>query len=314
MKKTIVTGLKPSGKLHIGHYLGLLHKLNDHIRDNEAYIFIADLHSLTELRDSYSAENKNQEIFEMAVDALSLGLDPAKCVFFIQSHVCQHSELTWIFNCLTPVSFLERMTQYKDKSAKNVKNINMGLMDYPVLQAADILLYDADIVPVGVDQVQHVELSRDIARFFNNKFGKTFKEPAPKLTNIPKVMSLTNPDKKMSKSDGEKSCIFLSDEPEMIMEKIKKATADKLGLENLYRLGEIFIPNFNKANYKENNLKLKTELASAISDHFADFRKKRKEWLKKEKEIEKILAKGAEKARAVAVKKMKIVRQKVGLK
>ncbi|MDD5731366.1 MAG: tryptophan--tRNA ligase [Patescibacteria group bacterium] len=314
MKKTILTGLKPSGKLHIGHFLGLLQGLKGYIEDYDAHIFIADLHSLTELRDDYSAENKRKEIFEMTVDAICLGVDPEKCVFFTQSDISEHSELAWIFNCITPVSFLERMTQYKDKAAKNVKNINMGLMDYPVLQAADILLYDADFVPVGVDQVQHVELSRDIARFFNNKFGKTFKEPQPKLTNIPKVMSLTHPDKKMSKSDGEKSCIFLSDEPEEIMEKIKKAVADKVGLENLYKLGEIFISEFNKANYKDNNLKLKTDLATAIADHFADFRAKRKEWLKKDKEIEKILAKGAEKARAIASKKMIEVRKKVGLK
>jgi len=311
MRKTILTGIQPSGKLHIGNYLGTIAGWKDFIAEYDCYFFIADWHSLTE---NYDPKEKKQQIINLAAELLALGTDPDKCVFYRQSDILEHTELTWYLNCVTPISFLERMTQFKDKSAKQDKNINAGLFDYPVLMAADILMYDADLVPVGHDQTQHLELTKEAARFFNNRFGETFKLPEPKLTNIPKVMSLTNPDKKMSKSDGEKSCIFLSDEPEVIAEKIKKATADKLGLENLYRLGEIFISGFNKADYKDNNSKLKTELATAISDHFADFRAKRKEWLKKEDEIEKILEKGAQKTRAVAMKKMVEVRKKVGLR
>jgi len=311
MKKTILTGIQPSGKLHIGNYLGTIAGWKDFIEQYNCYFFIADWHSLTE---NYNPKEKKQQIITLAAELLALGTDPKKCVFYRQSDISEHMELTWYLNCVTPISFLERMTQFKDKATKQDKNINAGLFDYPVLMAADILMYDADLVPVGHDQTQHLELTKEVARFFNNRFGETFKSPNAKYADIPKVMSLTNPDKKMSKSDGDKSCIFLSDEPEIIIEKIKKATADELGLENLYRLGVIFIPGFYKENYKNNNLKLKTELAEAISNHFADFRKKRKEWLKKEDEIEKILEKGAEKARAVAVKKMIEVRKKVGLK
>jgi len=311
MKKTILTGIQPSGRLHIGNYLGTIAGWKDFIEQYNCYFFIADWHSLTE---DYNATEKKQQIITLAAELLALGVDPEKCVFYRQSDLLEHAELTWYFNCVTPISFLERMTQFKDKSAKQGKNINVGLFDYPVLMAADILMYDADLVPVGHDQTQHLELTKEVARFFNNRFGETFKSPNAKYADIPKVMSLTNPDKKMSKSDGDKSCIFLFDEPDVIMEKIKKATADKLGLENLYGLGEIFISGFYKANYKNNNLKLKIELATAISDHFADFRAKRKMWLAKEAEIEKILAKGAEKARKVAMKKMEIVRKRVGLK
>jgi len=311
MKKTILTGIQPSGSLHIGNYLGTIASWKDFIEEYNCYFFIADWHSLTE---NYDPKEKKQQIITLAAELLALGTDPEKCVFYRQSDLLEHAELTWYFNCVTPISFLERMTQFKDKSVKQDKNINTGLFDYPVLMAADILMYDADLVPVGHDQTQHLELAKEVARFFNNRFGETFKSPSAKYTETPRVMSLINPDKKMSKSDGEKSCIFLSDEPDVIMEKVKKATADEKGLENLYGLGEIFISGFNKADYKENNLKLKTELATAIADHFADFRAKRKEWLDKENEILKILEKGAEKARAVAVKKMEEVRKRVGLR
>lgn len=310
--KTILTGLQPTGNIHIGTYLGTLVNWKKYIEEYNCYFFIADWHAFT---SSLSVEQRNDFAKEVIVSVLALGIDPDKCTFFVQSDIREHTELAWYFNCITPVSFLERMTQYKDKSAKNVKNINMGLMDYPVLQAADILMYDADLVPVGIDQVQHIELTRDIARFFNNRYGEIFKETKPLLTEMPKVMSLIKPDEKMSKSDpNPRASIFLFDEPEVIMEKIKKATADEAGLINLYGLGEVFIPGFKKENYKDNNLKLKTELAEGIANHFADFRAKRKEWLKNEKEIEKILAKGAEKARAVAQKKMAEVRKKVGLR
>lgn len=311
MKKTILTGIQPSGKFHIGNYLGTAVNWKNYQEEYDCYYFIADWHSLTEV---YDPKEKKEQIKNAIVETLALGVDPEKCVFFQQSDISEHMELCWYFNCITPISFLERMTQYKDKTAKNVKNINMGLMDYPVLQAADILMYDADLVPVGLDQVQHIELTRDVTKFFNNRFGETFKLPEPKLTNIPKVMSLTNPDKKMSKSDGEKSCVYISDEPDVIMDKIKKATADEAGLQNLYGLAEIFVPGFKKSDYKDNNLKLKTDLATGISEHFADFRARRAEWLGKDAEIEKILAKGAEKARAKASKKMIDVRKKVGLR
>ena len=311
MKKIILTGIQPSGKLHIGNYLGTIASWKDFIEQYNCYFFIADWHSLTE---DYAPAEKKQQIITLAAELLASGIDPEKFTFYRQSDLLEHAELTWYFNCVTPISFLERMTQFKDKSSKQDKNINIGLFDYPVLMAADILMYDADLVPVGHDQTQHLELAKEVARFFNNRFGETFKSPSAKYTETPKVMSLTHPDKKMSKSDGDKSCIFLSDEPEEIMEKIKKATADEMGLENLYKLGEVFVSGFDKSNYKDNNLKLKIDLSEGIINHFAPFRAKRAEWLAKPDEIEKILAKGAEKARAVASKKMIEVRKRVGLR
>ena len=310
MKKIILTGIQPSGDLHLGNYLGTIQNWNKYIEDYECYFFIADLHSLTE---NYNPKEKKSQILTLAAEILALGLDPQKCTFFIQSDIKEHVELNWILNCVTPISFLERMTQYKDKSAKQIGNINVGLFSYPVLMAADILMYDTDLVPVGEDQTQHVELARDAARFFNNRFGETFKLPKDKMTESKRIMSLLEPAKKMSKSSGEKSCIFISDEPESISQKIRKAVADEKGLENLYDLGGIFIKDFNEPNYRNNNLKLKEDLAAGISDHFVDFRKERKKWLGKEKEILKILEKGAEKARAVATKKMEVVRKRVGL-
>ena len=143
MKKTILTGLQPSGTLHIGNYLGTMQKWKEYIEEYDCYFFIADWHSLT--GDFINPSVKKKQIFELAVAMLSVGVDPERCVFFQQSDIMEHTELTWYFNCVTPISFLERMTQYKDKSAKQEKNINMGLFDYPVLQAADILMYDADL-------------------------------------------------------------------------------------------------------------------------------------------------------------------------
>jgi len=310
MKKIILTGIQPSGNLHIGNYLGTIRNWNKYVEDYDCYFFIADLHSLTE---NYNPKEKRSQIITLVAEILSLGLDPNKCTFFVQSDVKEHVELGWILNCVTPISYLERMTQYKDKSARQKENINVGLFDYPVLMAADILMYDADLVPVGEDQTQHVELTRSIARFFNNRFGNILKQPREKFTESKRVMSLTDPEKKMSKSAGEKSCIFISDEPKEISQKIRKAVADQRGLENLCGLGEIFISGFNKENYRNNNFKLKEDLAKGISDHFADFRKRREEWLGKEKEILKIMEKGAEKAKKVAEKKMEDVRKRVGL-
>src|SRR3990167_984899 len=187
MNRVIVSGIQPSGKLHIGNYLGMLSnavKLQD---EYHCYYFVADMHSLTE---NYRPQDKPQQILDAVMDLLALGVDPEKSVIFIQSQVPEHAELAWYFNTITPIASLERMTQYKDKTGRQKENINVGLFDYPVLQAADILMYRATAVPVGKDQDQHVELTRQIARFFNNRFGQTFTEPKTLHTDTPKVMSL----------------------------------------------------------------------------------------------------------------------------
>src|SRR3989344_7752421 len=193
-KPVVVSGIQPSGPLHIGNYLWAL-KNWVKIQNSgqyDCFFFIADYHSLTE---SYNPSEKREQIFNLAVDYLSSGLDPKKCTIFVQSQVPACTELAWIFNTLTPISELERMTQFKDKASRQVKNINLGLFDYPVLQAADILLYHGSLVPVGQDQIQHVELTRDIARRFNQKYQKEyFPLSQPLLMPLAKIMSLQEPE------------------------------------------------------------------------------------------------------------------------
>lgn len=219
-KQTIFSAIQPSGELHIGNYLGALKNFVELQDEYNCFFFIADYHSIT---GDYDPKEKSKQILNLALDFLAIGLDPQKCTIAVQSQVPEHTELAWIFNTITPISELQRMTQFKDKSQNQEKNINMGLFDYPVLQAADILIYKAYGVPVGQDQIQHIELTRKIARFFNNKFGETFPEPKDIITETPKIMSLTDPTKKMSKSHGEKSYIGINDEPEVIKKKLRKA-------------------------------------------------------------------------------------------
>ncbi|MEK7178455.1 MAG: tryptophan--tRNA ligase, partial [Patescibacteria group bacterium] len=188
----IISGIQPSGKLHIGNYLGAIKNWLKLQRDskNECFFFIADYHSITENCDP---KQKSKEILDLATDLLALGLDPKKSVIFQQSQILFHTELAWIFNTIVKIPELERMTQFKDKAKEQKQNINIGLFDYPVLMAADILIYKAEAVPVGEDQIQHLELTREIARRFNDKFGKIFPEPKSILTETPKIMSLTDP-------------------------------------------------------------------------------------------------------------------------
>ena len=221
-QQTIFSAVQPSGELHLGNYLGALRNFVELQDKYNCFFFIADYHSITE---DYDPREKPKQIFDLALDFLAAGLDPQKCILAVQSQIPEHTELAWIFNTITPISELQRMTQFKDKANHQNKNINMGLFDYPVLQAADILIYKADAVPVGQDQLQHIELTRKIARFFNNKFGKTFPEPKDLITKTPKIMSLTDPTKKMSKSHGAKSYIGINDKPEVIKKKLRKAVS-----------------------------------------------------------------------------------------
>lgn len=327
MKKIIVSGIQPTGPLHIGNYLGSLKNFLELQNDKnfECYFFIADYHSLTE---DFNPREKHKQILELAKEFLAAGLDPKKCVLFRQSDIPEVTELGWIFNCVTPLSYLERMTQYKDKSKRQKQNINVGLLDYPVLQAADILIYGKDKevgVPVGEDQVQHIELTRSIARMFNKKFGKTFKEPRALLTKTPRVMSLLEPKKKMSKSLGADHCILLSDSPKDIERKIKRAVTatsagNKMspGVKNLFLLLENFghkndLLKFEK-DYRKGIIRyseLKSAVAEQISNSFEGFRNKKRGL--KEENVEKIFKNGAEKAKKIAEKTIKDVRKKVGL-
>ena len=325
----IISGIQPSGKLHIGNYLGAIKnwvKLQSD-QKNDCFFFIADYHSITEDCDS---KQKTKEILDLAIDLLALRLNPKKSVIFQQSQIPFHTELAWIFNALVKIPELERMTQFKDKAKEQKHNINVGLFDYPALMAADILIYKAEAVPVGEDQVQHLELTREIAHRFNDKFGKTFLEPKSILTETPKIMSLSDPTKKMSKSGGDKSYIALTDSPEIIKEKIKSAVSDaggqgkNAGGDNLLSifnaLAETKEEKIEYMNYKKDHeagklkySEFKPRLAELIINYFADYRQKRAELSKNPDYVKKILRDGAQKASTIAEKTLQEIKQKIGL-
>lgn len=312
-KPIIVSGIQPTGQLHIGNYLGALNNWIK-IQNSDEYqclFFIADYHSLSE---NYDPKIKKQQIINLTADFLAAGLDPKKSIIFAQSQVPECTELCWIFNTITPLAELERMTQFKDKAGRQEKNINLGLFDYPVLQAADILLYRGSLVPVGQDQVQHVELTRDCARWFNNKYQtEFFPESKPLLTETPKIMSLITPEKKMSKSLGEKHWLGIDEAPEEIAGKLAKAVSTPEGIENLKSIYNAFGEKMSGQFNPEKMSDTKKIIAQGIADYFAEFRQKKAELLKNENEIIKILADGQAKAAAIAQDTMKEVKKIIGL-
>jgi len=321
MNKIVLSGYQPTGKVHIGNYLGSLKNFLELQKKYQCFFFIADYHSITE---NYKPEEKQKQIINTAKSFLASGLDPKKCTLYVQSHIPEVFELTWIFNCLTSFSELKRMTQFKDKSSKQPENINIGLFDYPVLQAADILLYKANLVPVGEDQMQHLELTRKIVRSFNQRFGQYFEEPKELLTKTARVMSLNKPREKMSKSLGEKNYIALTDNSKIIKKKISSAVTatsggkKSPGVKNLFTLLNEFsekdiCKKFEKQE-KQGTIKyseLKEQLSKDIADYFKDFRNKFEAL--KDEEVLKILEQGVKKARPLAQKTLKEVKEKMGL-
>ena len=222
-KKVMLSGIQPSGELHLGNYLGAVKNWVALADEFDCFYFMADMHSITVRQDP--AELRRRSVAQLA-QYIACGLDPEKNTLFIQSHVHEHAELGWVLNCYTMFGELSRMTQFKDKSAKNASNINGGLFTYPALMAADILLYQPDFVPVGQDQKQHCELTRDVAIRFNGIYGDTFKVPEPYIPKVgARVMSLGTPTAKMSKSDPQ-GCVFIMDKPEEIARKFKRAVTD----------------------------------------------------------------------------------------
>ncbi len=322
-KQIIVSGTRPSGKLHIGNYLGAFRQwleLQDD-PDNKCFYLIVDLHALT---TPFESKILRHSILDFAATFLALGIDPNKSVFFLQSHVLEHSTLAWIFNCFTPMGELERMTEFKDKSKLNAANINAGLFCYPTLMASDILLYKPTFVPVGEDQTQHLELTRNLARKFNNKFGKTFPEPKNYALKSLRVKSLSDPTKKMSKTGDE--ALLLDDSPTEIHRKLKKAVTATTsggkspGEENLMFLlthfgtpADVvyFIEEQNKGTLKFSELK--ETLAKRIADYFAEFREKKKELLSRPEELAESLGEGSRKAREVASRTLLEIKEKIGL-
>lgn len=317
----MVSGIRASGQPHIGNYLGMIKQCVDLQHDYDSFFFIADLHALT---TPFEPKELNASTLDAAATYIAAGLDPEKVTLFPQSHVPQHTELAWIFDCITPLGELYRMTQFKEKSDDGKETASAGLLNYPVLMAADILIYKGEAVPVGEDQVQHLELARIIARKFNNKFGKTLPEPKPILTKALRIKSLTNPEKKMSKTGDE--ALLLSDSPEEIHRKLKKAVTSTdangqaPGVENLMLLLREFGTK-EQQKYFESALsektirfsELKETLTNQIAAHFAGFREKRAELLANPEQLVKILGEGAEKARQRASETIFEVKEKIGL-
>lgn len=322
----ILSGIQPTGEIHIGNYLGALKQWISLQNENECIFFVADLHSLTV---PYDPKTLQKSIIEKVVSYIAAGLDPEKSTIFVQSQVKEHTELSWILNTVCPVGELERMTQYKEKSKKFKDNINAGLLDYPVLMAADILLYKAIGVPVGKDQTQHVELARTLARRFNQKFGKTFIEPKDILPKSgAKIMSLIDPKKKMSKTDPNQSYISLFDEPDAIRKKIMSATTDsgkgikydpakKAGISNLLTIYSLLenktIKDIEKKFKNKGYSDFKRSLAEITIEFLEPFRKKRKEMQARDVYIKEILSRGRDKAQRIAQITMQEVKEKMGL-
>lgn len=314
--KKLISGIQPTGNLHLGNYLGAIKNWLDLQTKYECFYFLADLHALTKEANSQNIKKQSREL---VIDLLALGIDPKKVTLFRQSDIIGHTELAWILNCLMPVAELNRMTQFKDKSLNQAQNINAGLLTYPVLQAADILLYHGEYVPVGEDQLQHLELTRMAAKKFNTRYKKYFPEVKPVISNFPKVMSLNDPAKKMSKSLGPSSYIAIRDSEENIRQKVKKAITTEVGVKNLLELFSHFgdkklLHKFTQ-DFKANQL-MNSELKEALADSLINFLKPIQENIKKlEKNpsaIEKIMQTGAKAAQKIATKNLQEIKKIVG--
>ena len=322
----IFSGIRPTGEIHIGNYLGAIKQWVELQEKHDCVFSIVDLHAIT---TPYKPEVLQKYIFELTSAYLAAGVDPKKSILFVQSHVKEHTELTWLLGTITPLGELKRMTQFKEKSKSHPEYVNAGLLNYPLLMAADILLYKTDLVPVGKDQEQHVELAREITRRFNKMFGEVFKEPKALLSKSgQKIMSLQNPKKKMSKTDNPRGCIEVFDTPEEIQKKIMASVTDpgktikydpkrKPGISNLLLIYSLFSEKpikevekqFKNAGYE----KFKKSLAKLLINSLEPFQKKQKELLKREVYIREILDQGAERAKIIAGSTMEEVRKKMGL-
>ncbi|MDR1150805.1 MAG: tryptophan--tRNA ligase [Clostridiales bacterium] len=324
LKRCVFSAIQPTGIPTLGNY-GVLKKWVDLQNDYNCVFMVADLHSLTSKQDPDVLKKNSLDLFALLI---SIGLDPNKSIIYFQSHISQHAELTWILNCYTGIGELFRMTQFKEKSKKNKKNINSGLLVYPVLMAADILLFDANLVPVGKDQKQHIEFCRDIAIRFNKIFGPCFEVPNELIQIVgEKIMSLQEPNKKMSKSDPNlNSTIFLLDSERDIIKKIKRAVTDseniikfaenKLGINNLLNIfcsiknvslnyAEFF---FRDKNYSD----LKNILAEEISINFNIIQEKYNKIRSDEDKLYQVINLGCKKAKLIAEKKIKKIKKTIG--
>ncbi|RDC51082.1 tryptophan--tRNA ligase [Acinetobacter sp. RIT592] len=325
-KKIIFSGAQPSGKLTLGNYLGAIKNWKELQEDYNCYYSVVDLHAITVPQE---AKNLRANTMQLLAQYMASGLDPEKNTIFIQSHVSCHTELMWILNTMTYMGELSRMTQFKDKSQKSEANLNAGLFTYPVLMAADILLYQTDLVPVGEDQKQHLELARDLANRFNNRYSPTFKVPEPYIPKAgARVMSLQEPTKKMSKSDeNENGYILLVDDADTIRRKIKRSVTDSVGVVR-YSDEQPGIKNLLDIYSKLDNKSIEDVVTMYEGKGYGDFKndvaevivetlkpiKDQYEYLLSNKDyLEDIYAKGAQKAEYQARKTLRKVYKKVGL-
>ena len=323
-KKTVLSFVQASGTPTLGNYLGAFKNWHDMAAENDCIFGVADLHAITVRSEPKDLRRRSVEMYAML---LALGLDPEKNIVFLQSHVPEHSQLAWVLNCYTQFGEASRMTQFKDKSQRHADNVNVGLFTYPILMAADILLYGADQVPVGDDQKQHLELARDIAERFNGIYGEVFRVPSPYIgKKAAKIMSLQEPEKKMSKSDpNQKSFISLTDPTDLMVKKIKSAVTDsearvyysdaKPGVSNLMTIyscctGKDFAAieaEFDGKGYGD----FKAAVAEAVAEELRPLREEYERILSDKAYVEKCAAEGAQKAEYLARRTLRKVRKKV---
>jgi len=326
MKKgRIFSGIQPTGVIHLGNYVGAIQQWVKLMHDYDCIYCIVDYHAMTV---EYDVSTLRDNITEAAITLLACGLDPEHCTLFVQSQVPEHTELTWIFNCLSPIGDLERMTQFKEKSQQHREDINMGLLDYPVLQAADILIYKAGFVPVGEDQVQHVELTRRIARRFNNRFGETFPEPQEVLTPTSRIMG-TDGKTKMSKSLN--NHIGILEPPEAIWEKLRTSVTDERrirrtdpgdpGVCNLFTIHKVFsspedIARINRECRTADIgcVECKKLLFNNMMAHLEPIQQKALQLRENPDAITAALHEGAERCKKMADQVMQDVRVKTGIR
>ncbi|WP_395001955.1 tryptophan--tRNA ligase [uncultured Helicobacter sp.] len=325
-KKRIFSGIQPTGNIHLGNYLGAVKNWVDSQEEYENIFCVVNSHAITIKQDP---KELHQKTYELAAILLACGIDTQKSHLFIQSQIDEHAALAWILDCNIPMGDMSRMTQFKDKSAKNPKNINVGLFNYPALMAADILLYQVDGVPVGEDQKQHLELTRDVAMRFNRDYGECFKIPEPLIPKVgARIMGLDNPESKMSKSSsGANHAIFLLDSPEAIMAKFKKATTDshttivfdptRAGLYNLLSIYEIFTHKSRESIEQEFAGKgygqLKSAIAEVVIESLRPIRERYERLMGDEGYIREILAQGAQSVRPIASGTYERAKELVGL-
>ncbi len=325
-KKVLYSAVQPTNNLTIGNYVGAIRnwvQLQDEYR---CYYAIANMHAITVRQDPAALRKNTLQLLALYI---ACGIDPEKCVLYVQSHVPCHAELAWVLNTITYVGEMERMTQFKDKSARHAENINMGLMDYPVLMAADILLYQADVVPVGIDQRQHLEITRDIAIRFNNRYSPTFTVPEGIYGKVgAKINDLQDPSKKMSKSgDDPNGAIFLSDDRDTVIRKLRRAVTDseacvrydpenKPGVSNLLSIYSVMTDKSIEESQKEFEGKgygeFKLAVGEAVADRIEPVQAEQKRLLADKGYLESVLKSGAEQAFRTARKTLDKVYRKIG--